>query len=42
MKTKELREIVQSINREEVSREEWLSENVYYYDREKGEIEIAL
>ncbi len=41
MKAKELREMVQSINREEVNKEEWLSENVYYYDREKGEIEIA-
>lgn len=42
IKAGELREMVQSINREEVSREEWLSENVYYYDREAGEIEIAL
>lgn len=25
-----------------VDREEWLSENVYYYDRETGELEIVL
>lgn len=42
IKAKELREMVQSVNREEVNKEEWLSENVYYYDREKGEPEIAI
>ena len=41
MEAEDLREMVRCVNREEVSREEWLSENVYYYDREKGEIEIA-
>ncbi len=42
MKAEELREIVQSVNQKEVDREEWLSENVYYYDRETGELEIVL
>ncbi|GFI32802.1 hypothetical protein IMSAGC013_04209 [Lachnospiraceae bacterium] len=42
MKAEELREIVQSVNQKEVGREEWLSENVYYYDRETGELEIVL
>lgn len=42
IKAEDLRDMVQSINRDEVSQEEWLSNNVYYYDREKGELEIAL
>lgn len=41
IKAEDLRDMVQSINRDEVSQEEWLSDNVYYYDTEKGELEIA-
>ncbi len=37
----ELRKMVREINEAEVIREEWLSENVYYYGREKKEIRIA-
>lgn len=37
----ELRELVMSINEAEVAREEWLSENVYYYDKEKADVRIA-
>ena len=35
------KEMVSSINEGEVEQEEWLSESVYYYDREKGEVRMA-
>lgn len=41
VKGEELREIVMAINEAEVAKEEWLSENVYYYDKEKGTVRIA-
>lgn len=37
----EMRKMVREINEAEVIREEWLSENVYYYDWEKKEVRIA-
>lgn len=37
---KELRAMVREVNRGVVEREEWLSEEVYYFDREKGCVEI--
>lgn len=37
---KELRAMVREVNRGVVDREEWLSEKVYYFDREKGFVEI--
>ncbi len=37
----ELQEIVYEINREQVAQEERLSDHVYLYDRDKGEISIA-
>lgn len=36
-----LRKMVYTINREQVKKSEWLSDNVYKYDKEKGTIEIA-
>lgn len=40
-KATELREMVQSVNRTELQEIEILSDNVYYYDREKDKITIA-
>ena len=36
-----LRALVENINRNEVKREEWLSNNIYRYDHETGELKIA-
>lgn len=36
-----LKEMVKEVNGAAVAREEWLSEDVYYYDREKREVMIA-
>lgn len=41
MSVQELREMVQSVNSTEVSDEEVLSDNVYYYDRNSNKITIA-
>lgn len=38
----ELRELVKSVNENEVDREEWLSDNVYFFSRERGCLEIAV
>ena len=37
----DLRNMVRNVNAEQVEPEERLSDNVYYFDREKGLLEIA-
>lgn len=36
----ELKEMVKEVNETQVTREEWLSESVYYYDCETGDVEM--
>ena len=40
-KPSELRQMVYEVNREEVAEEDFLSDNIYYYDKEKGKLAIA-
>lgn len=39
--TEYLREMVKEVNKDVVTKEEWLLENVYYYDSEKIKIRIC-
>lgn len=39
--TEYLREMVKEVNESIVTKEEWLSEDIYYYDSEKNKIEIV-
>lgn len=38
----ELREMVRSVNESEVDKEDWLSDNIYFFNRERGSLEIAV
>ena len=40
-KPSELRQMVYEVNREEVADKDFLSDNIYYYDKEKGKLAIA-
>ena len=40
-KPSELRQMVYEVNREQVANEDFLSDNIYYYDKEKGKLAIA-
>ena len=40
-KPSELRQMVYEVNREEVAEEDFLSDNIYYYDKKKGKLAIA-
>ena len=40
-KPSELRQMVYEVNREQVANEDFLSDNIYYYDKKKGKLAIA-